>query len=127
MELQVDPQGVLGPKADMGNQVPLQPNHRRTPSSIVSSRPFLTLHNSLIRIYGKTYGQYRCYLHTIPFPHRTPQLFYHYHSLLELQMHQLCRLSPYLQSIHFNLPECIIYIHYLLYPESLISYFIQNP
>ena len=33
-------------------------------------------------------------------------------------MHLLYRLSFYLLSIHLHLPECIVYIYSILYPES---------
>ena len=65
------------------------------------------------------------YLPTFTFQHRTPPLFYHYHSLLELQKHHLCPLSSYLLSIHLDLPECIVYIHSLLFPESVLFFSIS--
>ena len=55
--------------------------------------------------------QIKCYPYTVLFLHRTPPIFYHYHSLLELQKHQLCRLSSYLLSIHLDLIEFTHYIH----------------
>ena len=50
-----------------------------------------------------------CYPHIASFQHRTTPLFSHFHSLLELQKHQLYRLSPYLQSIHSGLPAPNLY------------------
>ena len=66
-----------------------------------------------------------------PFLLKTPSLFYHYHSFLELQKHQLCQLLPYLLSLHLDLPECTIYIHSSRYPESCpchsISFIVALP
>ena len=54
----------------------------------------------------------------VPFLRKTPPLFYHYHSILEHQKHRLCQHLSYLLSIHLDLPECAIYIHFRRYPES---------
>ena len=62
-----------------------------------------------------------CYPHTIPFLRKIPPLFYPYHSLVELQKHQLCQFMSYLQSIRLDLPECTTYIHSLHYPASTTS------
>ena len=68
-----------------------------------------------------------CYPHRFPFLRKTPPLFYHYHSLLELQKHRLWQLLSYLLPIHLDLTECTIYIHSLHYPESCPSLSSPSP
>ena len=65
-----------------------------------------------------------CYLNTVPFLSKSPPLFCPYHSLLELQKHQLYQLLSCLLSICLELPICVTP---LLLNWYLLSFFHVNP
>ena len=95
--------------------IPHQPHILHISQHIPLNQHFIYLPPCHSCVLMKTSVLKMCYPHTVPFLCRTPPLFYHYHSLLELQKHQLCWLRSYLLSIHLDLPKCTIYIHSLHY------------
>ena len=106
---------------------PSNPAHRSISlfTSTKSVIPLISL--SLLCPYANLCALNICYLHRVPFLRRTPPIFYHYHSLLELKKHRLCPVLSCLLSIYLDLTECTIYIHSRRYPESCPSESLSSP